>query len=234
MNVTILVTGFEPFGQLEVNPSALIVEHLMRASSPGMLCEVLQTEFVAAEQRIRQLIRRHQPETVVCLGVASSATKIRLERLAANLDNARLADNAGYQPIESPIVASGSPTLSASLPLDQMLAAVLELGIPAALSDDAGRFVCNHVMYAALDEIARAGLSTRCGFIHVPLCADLAAADLAAADLAAADLAAADLADERARTVTLADAIAAVECCIAIASPLAAYSQLSRMSSTAS
>jgi pyroglutamyl-peptidase len=166
---TLLVTGFEPFGEVQVNPSALIVEHLARKAAPGDVYEVLKTEFAAADERIRQLIRLHQPETVVCLGVAPSAMEIRLERVAANLDSARIPDNAGAQPGESPIVPGGSPTLSATLPLDDMLASVLELEIPAALSEDAGRFVCNHVMYAALDEIARTGTSTRCGFIHVPL-----------------------------------------------------------------
>jgi pyroglutamyl-peptidase len=166
---TLLVTGFEPFGDVQVNPSALIVEHLARTPAPGGVYEVLETKFATAEERIRQLIRLHQPETVVCLGVAPSATAIRLEGLAANLDDARIPDNAGAQPVETSIVPGGSPTLSATLPLDEMLAAVLQLEIPACLSEDAGRFVCNHVMYAALDEIARADMSTRCGFIHVPL-----------------------------------------------------------------
>jgi pyroglutamyl-peptidase len=199
--MTILVTGFEPFGQLQVNPSALIVEHLARTSAQGTVCEVLDTEFVAAERRIRELIRRHQPETVVCLGVAASASEIRLERQAANLDDARLPDNAGYQPAGTPIVADGSPTLSATLPLDRMLAAVSELGIRAVVSDDAGRYVCNHVMYAALDEIARAGLSTRCGFIHVPLCTGIGNQDD----------------PDAAPTLALADVIAAVERCLTIA-----------------
>ncbi len=198
-HVTILVTGFEPFGEIRVNPSALIVEHLMRAAPRGVQCEVLRTEFVAAEERIRQLIREHRPETVICVGVAPSAAEVRLERLAANVDNARMPDNAGYQPTESAIVPDGRPTLSVTLPLNRMLAAVLELGIPGVVSDDAGRFVCNHVLYAALDEIAQLGLPTKCGFIHVPLCRGMGNADDAGTQSA----------------LGLADLIAAVESCIA-------------------
>ena len=201
VTVTTLVTGFEAFGQLQVNPSALIVDHVRGTAPQGMLCEVLRTEFIAAEARIRELIRAYQPATAICVGVAPPAAEVRLERLAVNLDNARLADNAGYQPVEIPIVPNGRLTLSATLPLERMHAALVANGIPASISDDAGRFVCNHVYYAALDEIARDGLPTRCGFIHVPLCTGIGNAD-----------------DSEAKSpLGVAELIAAVERCIAAA-----------------
>jgi pyroglutamyl-peptidase len=201
-----LLTGFERFGELRVNPSALVVEDILRRlargvsdSRPSLVGEILKTEFQAAESRIRGLIRAHRPETVIAVGVAPRATGMRLERVAANVDDARLPDNAGYQPNGVPIVADGSPTLIATLPLERMLDGILDLGIPASISDDAGRYVCNHVMYSALDEIRRGGFGTRCGFIHVPLCSDLEAGP------------------ECPSNVTLAQLIAAVERCVAIA-----------------
>jgi len=201
VTVTTLLTGFERFGQIQVNPSALIVDHVRAAAPRGVVCEVLRTEFIAAEARIRELIRTHRPETVICVGVAPSAADVRLERQAANLDNARLADNAGDQPIDAPIVPDGAPMLSASLPLERLQAALVANGIPVSMSDNAGSFVCNHVYYAALDEIARRGLSTRCGFIHVPLCAGIGNVD----------------AGETPSALTLGQLTAAVECCIAAA-----------------
>ena len=202
---SLLLTGFEPFGEVPVNPSALVVEHILQSaggggSSPQLVGEILKTEFRAAESRIRTLIQAHQPDTVIAVGVAPRATGIRLERSAANVDDAHLPDNAGYQPTGVAIVEGGCQTLSASLPLEQMLDALLEMDIPASLSDDAGRYVCNHVMYAALDEIRSTGLRARCGFIHIPLCADLQAPGVAPAS-----------------NVTLAQSIAAVERCIAVA-----------------
>jgi pyroglutamyl-peptidase len=199
--VTILVTGFGPFGGLRANPSALIVEHLARTAPAHMLCEVLRTEFAAAEQRVRELLREHRPSALIALGVAASASDVRLERQAANLDDARQPDNAGHQPTGTPIVAGGRDALFATLPIQEMFAGVRELGVPVSISDDAGRFVCNHVMYAALDEINRSGLPTRCGFIHVPLCTDLVPA-----------------AEEAPSSISLAQTIAVVERCIAIAS----------------
>ena len=202
----LLLTGFEPFGELGVNPSALVVEHILRGANghgsdswPRLVGEILKTEFQAAGSRVRALIRAQCPDVVIAVGVAPRATGIRLERIAANVDDARLPDNAGYQPNGVPIVATGSPTLTATLPLERMLDAVLELDIPASLSDDAGRYVCNHVMYSALDEIRHGGSGTPCGFIHVPLCSDL------------------DAGPECPSNVTLAQVIAAVERCISIA-----------------
>jgi pyroglutamyl-peptidase len=170
--VTILVTGFQPFGEHQVNPSALIVEHLARTAPADIICEVLPTQFIAAEERIRELLRLHTPAVLIALGVAPSATELRLERQAINLDDARLPDNAGYQPTATPIVPGGNDALFATLPLEDMLSAVRALGVPVTISDDAGRYVCNHVMYAALDEILKSALPTRGGFIHVPLCTE--------------------------------------------------------------
>jgi pyroglutamyl-peptidase len=200
--MTILLTGFEPFGDLQVNPSGRIVEHFAHSAlAPGLVTEVLKTEFRAAGDRMRELIRTHRPEVVMALGVAGSATGVRLERQAANLDDARLPDNAGYQPIGVPIVAGGRPFLASTLPLEPMLAGLLGLGTPTVISDDAGRYVCNHVMYAALDEIQCTGLDTRCGFIHVPRCTDLETTTEAVPE---------------GSMLSFADLIAAIERCLAV------------------
>jgi pyroglutamyl-peptidase len=202
MHTTVLITGFEPFGQVLVNPSALICESLVCESHDmsryRRAGEILPTEFVAAGRRMRDLIRTLRPDVVIELGVAPTATGLRFERVATNLDDATIPDNAGYQPASAEIVAGGVPTLAATLPLAQMLDRVTELGVPASFSEDAGAYMCNHVMYCALDEIARLALPAQCGLIHVPLCSEYPAGNRAT----------------EAPALTLAQLVAAVDSCV--------------------
>ena len=168
----ILLTGFEPYGAVQVNPSEQIVRRIAaRARSRGdadLFAEVLPTEFRAAGRRIRQLIRAIRPAAVLCLGVAPSRNKISLERVALNLDDDPLPDNAVRVRLGRPIGRDGPVAYWSTLPLARLRKALDRQGIPVSISNHAGAFVCNHVFYVARHEVERMRNRTRCGFLHVP------------------------------------------------------------------
>jgi pyroglutamyl-peptidase len=176
--VTLLITGFEPFGSLAENPSAAIVNELSRRAAlrpddyAGLQVAILPTEFAASERIIGELLVSQVPDVLLAVGVAPRAQGVRLERTARNRDDAALPDNAGEHRRLTPIVADGPDTFESTLPLPEMLAALERLGVPVEFSDDAGGYVCNHVFYAARHAIHRHRLAVRCGFIHVPLPAE--------------------------------------------------------------
>jgi pyroglutamyl-peptidase len=171
--MTILVTGFEPFGGLPVTPSQAIVEALGKSSArqcqAELVTEILPTEFRGAGDRIKTLIRELRPAAVVSVGLAASAAAVRLERHALNLNDAIRPDNAGDLATGRPIDPEGPIGYWSTLPLDRMLRAITARDIPAIISNHAGAYVCNHVFYTARREIELLGLGTVCGFVHVPL-----------------------------------------------------------------
>jgi pyroglutamyl-peptidase len=164
----ILLTAFDPFAGRVYNPSQQVVEAIAAAAHPWLLTDVLRTEFAYAGPRVRGLIARHRPAAVLMLGLHEGAHAVHLERVAVNRDAARIPDNAGDQPTDRPIAPDGPPTYASTLPLDALATALDARGIPWQFSDSAGTFVCNHAFYSAADEVARRGLPTRCGFVHVP------------------------------------------------------------------
>jgi len=169
--MTILITAFNPFGAHEVNPSEVILNHLMKDPpdlSETLVGEVLLTEFAAAGQRIRELIDILQPKAVLMLGMDEKTNSLSLERTAFNMSDAPIADNVGYQPSEHKIEPLGPATYESTLPLDHILRGLTDKGIPTIFSHHAGSFVCNHVFYTAHHELARLGRGTPCGFLHVP------------------------------------------------------------------
>jgi pyroglutamyl-peptidase len=176
--VKLLLTGFEPFGMLAENPSATIVHELSRRAAarpddyPGLRVAILPAEFAKAERAICELLETDVPDVLLALGVAARAQGLRLERTARNQDDAALPDNAGELRKLTPIVPGGPDTFESTLPIQAMQAALEQLGVPVAISDDAGGYVCNHVFYTARQVIASRGLPTRCGFLHVPLCTE--------------------------------------------------------------
>jgi pyroglutamyl-peptidase len=167
-----LLTGFNGFGSVLLNPSQLVVEtraeRARQAGSNDLITEVLPTEFVQAGKRIVQLIRKFRPQRIVCLGVASTARTLRLERVALNLDDGEQVDNAGLILKGKLIVGEGPPAYWSTLSLERMCAGLLERGIPAVISNHAGTYVCNHVFYCARHEVERLGSQATCGFIHLP------------------------------------------------------------------
>ena len=168
----ILLTGFEPFGEVRVNPSEQIVRRIAAlARSRGdddLVTEVLPTEFAAAEKRIRQLIRKLRPAAVLCLGVAPQRDKISLERVALNLDDDSLPDNAGRRRAGRRIVPRGPAAYWSTLPLELIRKQLERRKISVIYSNHAGTYLCNHVFYVARHETERMGNRARCGFIHVP------------------------------------------------------------------
>ena len=174
--MTILVTGFEPFDGLAENPSQAIVDALARRPTADRRAElvthILPCEFGAAGERIVTLIRELRPQAVVSVGLAASASAIRLERHALNLNDSLRPDNGGDLATGRSIDPNGPIGYWSTLPLDTMLHALTERDIPATISNHAGAYVCNHVFYTARREIERLGWETPCGFIHVPLMAE--------------------------------------------------------------
>jgi len=168
----ILLTGFNRFGGLEVNSSELIVEAIAtRALESGrtdLVSEVLPTEYRRAGDRMRYLIQEYQPKVILALGVATGAPFLRLERVALNLNDAEMPDNAGEVISGQLIEAKGPAAYWSSLPLTAMLEALDGLDVPVVVSNHAGTFLCNHVFYIARHQVEQLGIQSRCGFIHVP------------------------------------------------------------------
>ena len=168
----ILLTGFNPYGAVEVNPSEQVVRRIAgRARARGsddLVTEILPTEFVTAGKRIRQLIRKFRPAAVLCLGVAPSRDKISLERVALNLDDDALPDNAGRARAGRQIVPGGPVAYWSTLPLERIRQQLETRGIAVSYSNHAGTYLCNHVFYVARHETERMGSRARCGFVHVP------------------------------------------------------------------
>jgi pyroglutamyl-peptidase len=171
----VLLTGFEPFGSHATNPSQEIVA-MLAARAPrttGRRVElqttILQTEYDRAARRLGSLIDELRPDAVVSLGVDSRAEGICLERIALNLDDKDLADNAGEVRLARPIVPGGPMVYVSTLPLDAMLKVLRQADFPATISNHAGTYVCNHVFYTARHLLEQSRRQIPCGFIHVPV-----------------------------------------------------------------
>jgi pyroglutamyl-peptidase len=152
--VNYLVTGFETFGEHEVNPSQLIAEEL-----GGV---VLPVSYERAPEVLRAAIDERNPELVVCFGLAHERTAISVERWAHNLDEATTVDNDGTPGSGRAIDPAGPLALASTLPVDVVVAALAAEGIPAEVSRDAGGYLCNHVFYRLCQTVERGG------FVHVP------------------------------------------------------------------
>ena len=172
-----LITGFAPFGGEDVNPSQLIVQQLHGADIAGhrIVGATLPTEFAASLPALDELIARHKPALVLAIGQAGGRAEISLERIAVNLIDARIPDNAGAQPVDVPVVEKAPNAYFSTLPLKAMLAGLREAGIPAALSHTAGTFVCNQVFFGLAHALARKRRRVRSGFVHVPYLPEQAA-----------------------------------------------------------
>jgi pyroglutamyl-peptidase len=168
----VLLTGFEAFGGDAVNPSWQAASALQGRQIVGhrVIAAQLPTVFAESLVRLRALLRAHRPVLVVALGQAGGRSAISLERVAINICDARIPDNAGAQPVDEPVLADGPCAYFSSLPIKAMLQALRQAGIAGEVSQTAGSFVCNQVFYGLMHELAtrRALRHTRGGFIHVP------------------------------------------------------------------
>jgi pyroglutamyl-peptidase len=160
----VLLTGFEPFGNATSNPSGEIVKQI---SGDSIVTAILPVAYTQSADRLLSLIEQHKPDVVICLGQAEGRTAITPERVAINLDDARLADNEGVLRNDVKILQDGPDAYFSTLPVNELVAAIKAQGIPAAVSLSAGAFLCNHVFYVAQKKFA--GSDVRSGFVHVPL-----------------------------------------------------------------
>jgi pyroglutamyl-peptidase len=180
-----LVTGFEPFGGDTVNP-ALEAIGMLRSSLGPLKIETrpMPTVFGAAIEALDAAIDETQPDIVLAVGQAGGRTELCLERVAINVDDARIPDNAGRQPIDRPIVPGGPAAYFSTLPIKAAVQALRQAGLPAAVSNTAGTFVCNHIFYGLMHAAARRGDRLRGGFLHIPYLPQQAARQRGAASMA--------------------------------------------------
>jgi len=166
----ILLTGFEPFGGERVNPSWQVAQalHGVRLGEAEVVALQLPCVFGAALAPLAQALQALQPTLVLSLGQAAGRCDLSVERIAINVDDARIADNHGASPIDQPVVAGGPAAYFSTLPIKAIVAALRAQALPASVSQTAGTFVCNHVFYGLM-HLLREHPGVRGGFMHVPL-----------------------------------------------------------------
>lgn len=171
----ILLTGFAPFGGQSLNPSWEVARALHGTVVQGAQVNAVQLPcaFAQALPALQQALALHRPSLVLALGQAEGRCDLSIERVASNVMDARIADNAGAQPIDVPVVAGGPAAYFSSLPIKALVAGLRAAGFPASVSSTAGTFVCNQVFYALQHALAGQGVPS--GFMHLPLLPEQAA-----------------------------------------------------------
>lgn len=163
----LLITGFDPFGGETVNPSWEAVRRLPDAVGQYRLTKLqIPTVFSAAADTVLATAKADKPDVILCIGQAGGRDAVTPERIAVNMASASIPDNAGNQPVETPILPGGPDGIFATVPVAAMARAISEAGLPGKISNTAGTFVCNDTLYRLLAHFA--GTGTRVGFIHVP------------------------------------------------------------------
>lgn len=173
---TVLITAFEPFGGELVNPSWEAVSHLHERMVCGakVMAKQLPCAFGDALTALYAAIEELKPDLVIAVGQAGGRTDVTIERVGINVDDARIPDNLGNQPIDEAIVEGGPVAYFSTLPIKAIVEGIREAGIPASVSQTAGTYVCNHVMYGLMhylekhNSLAKNKTKIRGGFIHIP------------------------------------------------------------------
>jgi len=165
---TVLLTGFDPFDGAAINPSWEAVRQLDGWSGDGfrVVARELPCVFGRAAETLLGSVDELRPDVVIAVGQAGGRPEISIERIAINVDDARIVDNLGQQPVDVPIAANGPAAYFTTLPIKAMAAAMRAQGLRAGVSQTAGTFVCNHVFYALMHHLR--GQKVKAGFIHVP------------------------------------------------------------------
>jgi pyroglutamyl-peptidase len=179
---TVLLTGFEPFDADLINPSWEAVRALEGWRCVDAVVRVRQMPcvFGASIEALKKAIADTNPQLIVCVGLAGGCSELSVERVAVNVDDARIVDNAGNQPIDASVVQGGPVAYFSTLPIKAIVRDLRAAGIPASVSSTAGNFVCNHVFYGLMHQLACAKPTAenelvRGGFIHVPYLPEQAA-----------------------------------------------------------
>lgn len=165
----VLITGFDPFGGEKINPAWEAVRALPD-NIDGIEVVKLQipTVFKKSAKKLFENIDSVKPDVVICVGQAGGRYEFSVERVAINVDDGRIPDNDGYQPVDSPVFEDGENAYFSTLPIKAIVEEVKKAGIPAAVSNTAGTYVCNHIMYSLLYYLNKNNLNIKGGFIHVP------------------------------------------------------------------
>ncbi len=168
MPITVLITGFEPFGDAAVNPSELIVKEIAAAGDPAVVTAILPTSYRQAEANITNLIHQHHPSAVLMFGLKQQSTQLCLENIARNLDDSDALDNDGEVRAHQCIIENAPAKYEASLQFNSMAQIAENMGEAVDYSNNAGGYVCNHAYYAAAHLVATEFESIQFGFVHVP------------------------------------------------------------------
>ena len=185
MGKRLLITGFDPFGGADINPAWEAVQRLPDAIGEYALCKLLiPTVFGKAPAAVLDAARDFQPDVILCVGQAGGRASVTPERIAVNIRDAQIPDNEGNQPRGAFVVPDGPAGYFATVPVMAMADAIQAKGIPATVSNSAGAFVCNDVLYTLLHRYA--GTNIRVGFIHVPYLPQQGSPSLALEDTVAA------------------------------------------------
>lgn len=164
-----LITGFDPFGGEKINPALEAVKGLPdNIDGIEVIKLEIPTVFYKSLEKIEEAIKEHNPDFIISIGQAGGRFGITPERVAINVDDARIADNEANTPVDTEVVEGAPAAYFSNLPIKAMTKAIVEAGLPASVSNSAGTFVCNHVMFGVLDMIHTKYPNMRGGFIHVP------------------------------------------------------------------
>ena len=165
----ILITAFDPFGGDKVNPALEAVKKINTDLFDAEIVKLeIPTVFGKSIEKVAAALEAEKPDVVLCIGQAGGRFEITPERVAINVDDARIVDNEGNQPVDAPIFADGAAAYFSMLPIKAIVQNIRAAGLPASVSNTAGTFVCNHIMYGVLYHIHKHFPGVRGGFIHVP------------------------------------------------------------------
>jgi pyroglutamyl-peptidase len=165
----ILLTGFTPFDGESMNPSFECLKNIENnIDGYQIIKKEIETSFLNSHQQLLSYLNLYKPVAVILIGQAGGAKNIRIERVAINIQDARISDNLGYMPVDQAIIKSAPNAYFSTLPVRKIVENLLDEGIPAVLSYSAGTFVCNHLMFHLLHQIEQSNIKIPGGFIHVP------------------------------------------------------------------
>ena len=163
----LLITGFDPFGGSSINPSWMAVDMLPEKIGNYVLCKLqIPTVYGRAAALVLEKAAEFKPDLILCIGLAASRDAVTPERIGVNIRDARIPDNEGNQPVGERIIADGSAAYFSTVPVEKMTHSIRNLQIPTSISNTAGTFVCNDVLYTLLHHYE--GTEVQVGFIHVP------------------------------------------------------------------
>lgn len=165
----ILVTGFDPFGGEAINPAIESVKRLPDTILNATIIKLeIPTVIRKSLDKIKAAMIEHDPDIILSIGQAGGRSEITIERIGINVDDCRIPDNAGNQPIDTPVFLDGPDAYFSNLPIKAMVAHICNHQIPASISNSAGTFICNHVLYGVRHMIAQEFKGKKSGFIHIP------------------------------------------------------------------